>query len=139
MYFPRLDQLIIDATLSEMADAGYGARLDLERYGEDVHARVDALIAVLLDMSDEALPLGRRLLRLTVEAAGEQPGEAPRRGYRRIEWIELAVQPLRGALSTEQFERLVVVFEAMAWALRWSGGERRVPHGCGRLPWHRSL
>ncbi len=130
MYFPRLDQLIIDATLGEMASAGYGTQLEFDRYGDDVHARVDVLITTLLDMSDEALPLGRRLLRLTVDTPIEPAGPSPRRGYRRVEWIELAAQPLRRRLSKEQFERLVsglavvIGWEAMI-VLRDTRGLRR--------------
>src|SRR5579875_145420 len=60
MYFPSLDQLIIDATLGELTDGGYGAQLDFDRHGNDVHARVDALVSAVLNMSDQALPLGRR-------------------------------------------------------------------------------
>lgn len=116
-YFPTLDQLIIDATLGAMASAEYGAELDLDRYGDDVHQRVDALIRTLLQMSDKALPLGRRLLRLTVDStppAGD--GSTPRRGYRRVQWIEHAVEPLRGQLSAERFERLV---SALAVVIGW--------------------
>jgi len=106
LYFPSLDQLLIDATVGVMAESGYGPELDFDRYGDDVYARVDALIRTLLRMSDEALPLGRRLLRLTVDAPRPAAG-TPRRGYRRVAWIEQAVQPLRDRLSAEQFERLV--------------------------------
>lgn len=117
MYFPTLDHLLIDATLGEIASAGYGNRLDFERYGDDVHARLDALITTLLDMSDQALPLGRRLLRLTVETPPSHVTDAsPRRGYRRVEWIELALAPLRGRLSEPQFERLV---SALALVIGW--------------------
>lgn len=130
MYFPQLDQLIIDATLGEMAGADYRTRLEFDRYGDDVHRRVDALITTLLDMSDEALPLGRRLLRLTVDTHDESTDNVPRRGYRRVEWIEQAVQPLRDSLSKEQFERLVsglavvIGWEAMI-VLRDTRGLRR--------------
>ena len=58
----------------------------VDRFGKDLHARVDALIAALLQMSDATLPLGRWPLRLAVEAV-PAPAEAvaPRRGYRRVE------------------------------------------------------
>lgn len=130
MYFPQLDQLLIDATLGEMADADHGAQFDFDRYGDDVRRRVDALITVLLDMSDEALPLGRRLLRLTVDTCSESSANVPRRGYRRVEWIEQAVEPLRSRVSKEQFERLVsglavvIGWEAMI-VLRDTRGLRR--------------
>lgn len=130
MYFPSLDQLIIDATLGELTDAGYGTQLDFDRHGDDVHARVGALVSAVLAMSDQALPLGRRLLRLTVETADEPSGSAPRRGYRRVEWIERAVEPLRDRLTKEQFERLVsslavvIGWEAMI-VLRDTRGLRR--------------
>lgn len=107
MYFPSLDQLILDATLGAMASSGYGPELDFESYGDDVHARVDALITALLRMSDDALPLGRRLLRLTVDTAQPDDPAVPRRGYRRVAWIEQAVSPLRRRLTAGQFERLV--------------------------------
>lgn len=117
MYFPRLEHLVLDATVGELASSGYGAQLDFDRYGNDVHARVDALIRALLDMSDQALPLGRRLLRLTVDPpAGTVSAAGPRRGYRRVGWIEGALTPLRGRLSAEQFERLV---SALAVVIGW--------------------
>lgn len=116
-YFPTLDQLMIDATLGAMASAEYGAALDFDRYGDDVRTRIDALIDALLDMSDRALPLGRRLLRLTVEAPTSSDGSPdPRRGYRRIQWIEEAIGPLRERLSPEQFQRLV---SALTVAIGW--------------------
>lgn len=73
-----------------------------------MHARVQGLMRALLEMSNAVLPLGRRLLRLTVESPEEAlPPNTPRRGYRRIEWIEEAVESLRDTLTAEQFERLV--------------------------------
>ena len=51
---------------------------------------------------------GRTLLRLTLDAGrGDRPADQPVRGYRRVEWIERALEPLRETLSDEQFERLV--------------------------------
>lgn len=68
-------------------------------------------------MSGQALPLGRRLLRLTVDTAIPNSGtDAPRRGYRRVEWIEAALEPLRDRLTKERFERLV---SALAVLIGW--------------------
>jgi AcrR family transcriptional regulator len=117
MYFPRLDQLILDATVGEVTRAGWEGELDFEHYGADVHARVDAVISVMLDTAEQTLPLGRRLLKLTVDTPGDGTAERmPRRGYRRVEWIEGAMSPLRDRLSPEQFDRLV---SALAVILGW--------------------
>jgi hypothetical protein len=51
--------------------------------------------------------LGRTIIRLTVGADGPSTPGKPRRGYRRVEWIERALEPLRGELTPERFERLV--------------------------------
>jgi hypothetical protein len=54
---------------------------------------------------DQSLPLGRKLIKLTVDTPAV-PG-APKRGFRRIQWIERAIAPLRDELTPEAFERLV--------------------------------
>jgi hypothetical protein len=66
-----------------------------------------------------SLPLGRRLIRLTVDPPADADAAAPatpRRGYRRIAWIERSLQPLRDELTEEQFERLV---SALALVVGW--------------------
>jgi hypothetical protein len=60
--------------------------------------------------------LGRQLIRLTVTAPEAHEPESPKRGYRRIEWIERALEPLRDRLDAEQFERLV---SALALLIGW--------------------
>jgi AcrR family transcriptional regulator len=113
LHFPTLDQLLLDAALGALSDAEVGTALEPAQHGDDVHARVDALARTMLDMAPTTLPLGRQIIRLTVESS---PSDAPspnttpgtgRRGYRRVAWIESAVEPLRARLSAEQFERLV--------------------------------
>jgi AcrR family transcriptional regulator len=110
MHFPTLDQLLLDATLGalsdayvdtalENADAGAGA------HGEDVHARVDALVTAMLEMAPTTLPLGRQIIRLTVDH--DEGSARERRGQRRVGWIESAVAPLGDVLTAEQLERLV--------------------------------
>ena len=47
--------------------------------------------------------------------SGAGPG-APRRGYRRVEWIEAALAPLRDRLDAPRFERLV---SALAMVIGW--------------------
>ncbi|MGH9086628.1 MAG: TetR/AcrR family transcriptional regulator [Acidimicrobiales bacterium] len=114
LHFPSLEQLVLDATLGEMAAGGWDYTPD--EHGSEVGGRVRGLAATLLAMSSEALPLGRRIIRLTVERPDRPDPAAPRRGYRRIDWIEQAVEPLRAELSDEQFDRLV---SGLAVVLGW--------------------
>jgi hypothetical protein len=54
----------------------------------------------------ETMQLGRALIRLTVE--GDEPSAGgPRRGYRRVQWIEKALAPARDKLTSKEFEQLV--------------------------------
>ena len=79
--------------------------------GADAAARVDAMIRALGETAASSLPLGRSLIRLTVDAAaaGGAPegGAQPKRGYRRIAWIERALDPLRAGLDDDLFEQLI--------------------------------
>jgi AcrR family transcriptional regulator len=158
-YFPTLDQLLLDATIglltqtdvdaaieaaSRHADASRqvdaSRHIDASRHaddagGVDAAARVDAMIRALGEAAASSLPLGRSLIRLTVDApavdtttgntttgdaaAGGAPesgatagdatagGVRPKRGYRRIAWIERALDPLRAELDDDLFEQLV--------------------------------
>jgi hypothetical protein len=60
------------------------------------------------------LPLGRSLIRLTVDAPAQ--GDQPKRGYRRVGWLEQALEPLRAQLDDPSFERLV---SALAMVVGW--------------------
>ena len=140
-YFPTLDQLLLDATIGLLTQTDVDAaieaasrhadtsrqvaasgqvdapgQVDASRHtddagGADAAARVDAMIRALGDATASSLPLGRSLIRLTVDAAaaGGAPegGAQPKRGYRRIAWIERALDPLRAGLDDDLFEQLV--------------------------------
>jgi len=99
MYFPTVDQLLLDATVALLSEATIDAVLDPDRYGDDVIARTDALARTLVELAPDTLPLGRKIIRLTVDAPPATEGE--RRGYRRVEWIERAVEPLRDRVRAE--------------------------------------
>lgn len=114
MYFPTLDQLLVDATSGQLAEHTIEPLLASPELGTDPRDRVDALARSLLALAPEALPLGRRMLRLTVDT--EVAGDAPRRGYRRMEWISRVLEPLRDELDHEQLERLT---SALAIVLGW--------------------
>lgn len=116
LHFPSLDQLLLDATVGALSQAGVDAALGQEVEGDDAADRVDALARGLVGYSDETLHLGRQLVRLSLDPAHEVPDGLPRRGFRRTEWIERALEPARGRLSGEQFERLV---SALSLVLGW--------------------
>jgi AcrR family transcriptional regulator len=114
MYFPTLDQLLTDATSGLLAQRTVDPMLDSPGFSADPVERVDQFAVSLLEIADDALPLGRRILRLTVDS--EPLPDAPRRGYRRTEWIARVLEPLSAELTEEQYERLA---SALAVVLGW--------------------
>ncbi len=114
MYFPALDQLLLDAAVGLMTMGGVDAALDSLDDDQGASERVENLVRAVVAHADDTLPMGRQIIRLTVGSPPE-PGTA-KRGYRRVEWIERAVQPLRPRLTDEQFERLV---SALALVVGW--------------------
>jgi AcrR family transcriptional regulator len=104
LYFPTFDQLLIDATLGALSQAPVDRAIAAPAAA--VPARLEALMRALQHVTPEIERLGRSLIRLTVEApAGGDP--SPRRGYRRIEWIETALSPWRQRFSVAEWRRLV--------------------------------
>ena len=113
LHFPSLDQLMLDAVVGHMSapvdEALAGAPAD------DVHARLAALVDGVTATMGSSLALGRRLIALTVSEPDRADG-APRRGYRRVAWIETALEPVRGRLGAEAFADLV---SALAVVVGW--------------------
>jgi len=120
LYFPTLEQLHLEAMQALLLSQDVEGALDAAAASGDVRTQVDALITEIVTMSAQMMPLGRRIIRLTVDPpeATAEDAESPRRGYRRIAWIERAVAPLRDRLSDEQFERLV---SGLAMVISWEG------------------
>jgi AcrR family transcriptional regulator len=115
-YFPTVDQLLLDATLGLLAQSDVDAAIEAAgANGDAPDERVDAMIRAMGDLAASSLPLGRSLVRLTVEAPATEPGQ-PKRGYRRIGWIERAVAPLRADLDEDLFEQLV---SSLAMVIGW--------------------
>src|SRR4051812_9957779 len=104
LYFPTLEHLLADAAL----EAARGlVEPQFEQRG-DAAERVEALVRAVQQGFAETEALGRTIIRLTVGAGDSSTtGRVPRRGYRRVEWIERALEPLRETLPPERFERLV--------------------------------
>jgi AcrR family transcriptional regulator len=114
-YFPTLEQLLLDATLGLLSQSAVDDAIDAADDGEDAEERVAAMIRAFASISAETLPLGRSLIRLTVDAARDDPS-SPKRGYRRVGWLERALEPLRDRLTRDEFERLV---SALAMVVGW--------------------
>lgn len=120
LYFPTLEQLHLEAMQALLLSQDVEGALDAAAASGDARTQVDALITEIVTMSAQMMPLGRRIIRLTVDPpeATAEGAASPRRGYRRIAWIERAVAPLRDQLSDEQFERLV---SGLAMVIGWEG------------------
>ena len=117
MYFPTLDQLLIDAALGSVTQNTVDAALDSIKDSDDVEQRVEVMTRAVQKDFASTEKQGRALLRLTVDApASARPADQPLRGYRRIEWIEKALEPLRGRVDRKRFERLV---SALAMVVGW--------------------
>jgi AcrR family transcriptional regulator len=108
-YFPTLDQLLLDAAAGAMGldvDAALDAASD-----QDARSRIEVLISTLADDMARTLPLGRKMIKLTVDLPAG--GSDPKRGYRRVGWIEKAIEPIRPQLSPDRFEQLVSALSVM--------------------------
>ncbi|MFG1796103.1 TetR/AcrR family transcriptional regulator [Nocardia sp. NPDC049149] len=113
LHFPSLDQLMLDATLGLLSNETDAA---LEHVtSTDPRVRVAALTRAMGVNIVETLPLGRRLVKLTIDAAPPTPN-TPRRGYRRVRWIEWALAPMRDRMLEPDFEELV---SAVATVVGW--------------------
>jgi AcrR family transcriptional regulator len=109
-YFPTQEQLLVEAQL-EAERPVFERLFEAPALAHDVEARLDALVRTMYAELQATEPLMRAMIRLTVdrhrdERVGEA-AEAPRRGYRRIDWIELALEPVRSQFDDSSFERLV--------------------------------
>jgi AcrR family transcriptional regulator len=118
MYFPRFDQLLLDATIGAISEGPIERALAGDADAEDLDARIDRVVRALTSVTPEVERLGRALIRLTVDSpsVGAPASGAPRRGYRRIQWLEAAVAPLRHELGPARFRRLV---NALAMVVGW--------------------
>jgi AcrR family transcriptional regulator len=116
LYFPRFDQLLLDATVGALTQASVDAAIHDAEAADDVGARVERLVRALHHVTPETERLGRSLIRLTVEGDGQSQAESPRRGYRRVEWIESALAPWRERLGAMRWRRLV---HALAMVVGW--------------------
>lgn len=119
MYFPTLEQLLVDAALVSITRESVDATLDeLDAAGEqDAESRVEAMTRSVQKLFVSTEQQGRTLIRLTVDGDRDSVATGrPVRGYRRVEWIERAIAPARKKLGKRRFEELV---SALAMVIGW--------------------
>ncbi|WP_084583737.1 TetR/AcrR family transcriptional regulator [Sphingomonas azotifigens] len=105
-YFTSQDHLLADAAL-ETLRPHMEAVLTSVAEPTDVHARVRALAIALRQLSERHDPELREMIRASLDRGATLTRDAPRqRGGRRLEWIRMALDPLRETLSTDRFEAL---------------------------------
>ena len=114
-HFSSLDQLLLDATIGALSEATVQDALTAVDPDRSAEERVASMVRALTEMNSETLSLGRSLLRLTIDNP-PTPADVPRRGYRRVGWIEQALAPLRSTLDDGTFERLV---SGLAMVVGW--------------------
>jgi AcrR family transcriptional regulator len=113
LYYPTLDQLVLDATLGTLntdVDAALRAQVS-----NDPHRRLDTLVTELFTTMESSLPLGRKLIKLTVDVP-TPAADQPRRGHRRVGWIEWAVEPCRSGMSRQAHADLI---SALTLVIGW--------------------
>ena len=113
LYYPTLDQLVLDATIG-LLNVDVDAALAAQK-SDDPHARLRTLVTEMFATMETSLPLGRKLIKLTVDAPAP-PESGPRRGHRRVGWIEWAVEPCRKRLTRKDYEDLV---SSLALVIGW--------------------
>jgi AcrR family transcriptional regulator len=125
MYFPTLEQLVVDASLLSIARRTVDVALDAVDAEPDVERRVEALVRAVQPLFASTEQQGRTLMRITAGGGGggghagdarDASASRPPRGYRRVEWIERALAPARATLKPARFERLV---SALAMVIGW--------------------
>ena len=105
LYFSTQEQLLLDAAVGMLTTAEVDAALQRDGNPAD---RAATLARALTLISPEVEHAGRALIRLTVGRDDDAARDGrPRRGYRRVEWIEEAVEGAREQLGDAAFERLV--------------------------------
>lgn len=110
-YFPTQEQLLVEAALEGLrpfvAEAVEG---DGSKDPNDAELRLDRTAIALQRGAVANEQLLRTMIRLTISNTTPRDSDeqsTPRRGYRRIEWIELALEPVKKRLGKRRFKQLV--------------------------------
>ncbi len=108
LHFASIEHLLADAALEATR-----AVVEPEWAPEpDAPQRLEAMVRAVQSNAGDSEELGRTIVRHTVGAQEMEEGR-PRRGYRRVAWIEDALAPARAGLAPEAYERLVSTLTLM--------------------------
>lgn len=106
-YFPTQAKLLTEAALDGLRPVmdGVLASLPAGLGTGDAEARIDALVSSMQQLALE----NESLLRTVIHETILEPASSarPRRGTRRVEWIQAALSPLRARLGEAAHARLV--------------------------------
>lgn len=97
---------------------------------DDVVARLDLVVASFTRTIRDTELQQRTMLRLSLEADPVERAQLPLRQGRAIKWIEEALAPLHGKLSTSELHRLAIAIrsatgiEALVWLVDVAGLSR---------------
>jgi AcrR family transcriptional regulator len=106
-YFPSQAKLLIEAALEGLrptVEAAIAAGPAVSG-AASLEGRVDRLVTAMQGLAAEHEHLLRSMIQLTVLEPAS--GRTPRRGTRRIDWIESALRPAAYALPRAAYQRLV--------------------------------
>lgn len=102
LHFASIEHLLADAALEAtraVVEPEWAPKADAAE-------RLEAMVRAIQSHAGDSEELGRTIVRHTVGAKQMEDGQ-PRRGYRRVRWIEDALAPARAGLDPEAYERLV--------------------------------
>ncbi len=102
LYFASIEHLLADAAL-EATRGTVEPRFEPAGTAEE---RLDGLVRAIQGNAGDSEELGRTIIKHTIDARG-MAEDQPRRGYRRVQWIEDALAPTRATMDAATFERLV--------------------------------
>ncbi len=108
-HFPTQEQLLVEATLEALRpvmEPSLGDDGPADGSREALETRLDRAVRGIQRTAVANEQLLRAMIRLTVSKAGSGR-RLPRRGYRRIEWMDRALAPLRTRLGKRRFDRLI--------------------------------
>lgn len=106
LYFATVEQLLADAALEGITRVSVDDELQRLDAVDDVEERVALLVRILQTQALDTEHFGRTIIR-TAMAAEQRDPDRPPRGYRRVAWIERALEPARDRLQPARWEQLV--------------------------------